>query len=258
MKSLPKNTAQFADYFREHTDSYVLIGGVATLYHEEKRTLSASRGTKDLDIVVLDLSEDETTSAFLNLFKQYIKENKYICTPLSGDKNQNFRFSNPESVLAPGLIEIISKRFVPEEQGTQRLEDSEMSAIALSEDFYELAKKSKTTEVIEELGTAGLPVATPTALILLKAFAYQNLMRSDKKDDRSKAPKHLTDIARLAAILTDGDSIIVTTAVYEPLKTILEKSEEHFPPNKTVNLGWKKNTPAAEVAKSITNRIKVG
>lgn len=224
MKSLPKNTAEFADYFREHTDFYVLIGGVATLYHEEKRTQSASRATKDLDIVVLDLSEEESTSAFLKLFKQYVKENGYTCRPLGGEKNQNFRFSDPTSGVAPRLIEIISKRFVPDEQGTQRIEDSEMSSIALSEDFYELAKNFKTIEVVEALGTPGLPVATPTALILLKAFAYQNLMNSGRKDDQSKAPKHLGDIARLTAILTDTDSVTVSSAVYSPLQAILDSS----------------------------------
>lgn len=256
MKSLPEYTAQFADYFRDFTDSYVLIGGVATLYHEEKRTKSASRVTKDLDIVVLDLTENQNSSRFLSHFKSYVKENNYSCSPLGSGKSQNYRFTDPSTGLAPRIIEIISKRFVPENQGSQRLGDSEMSSIALSDDFYDLAKTCKTIEALSDLGGTSLAVATPPALILLKAFAYQNLINSERVDDRSKASKHIADITRLAAILIDADETSVNRTVFAPLQSILEEVDRHFPNSKIINLGWSRKSTAAEVAQSITQRIK--
>lgn len=259
MKSLPKNTQLFADYFKDYTDSYVLIGGVATLFYEERRTGAASRATKDLDIVVLDLTEDKTPSAFLNRFKDYVKENGYSCVPLGPEKSQNFRFSGPSSGVAPLLIEIISKRFewVPETKGAQRIEESEMSSIALSPDFYEVVKIHRTVEILTELGNEAIPIVKPTALILLKAYAYQNLIQSDRPDDRSKASKHIGDIARLAAVLTNNDAIKVSATVFAPLKFVFDQADQHFAASKLVNLGWKKNTASNVVVETIKGKISL-
>jgi hypothetical protein len=65
MKSTPKNTTEFIRNFQNYLDCFVVIGGTPTLIYLEQRRGNVPRATKDLDIVILDISEDGKGKDFL-------------------------------------------------------------------------------------------------------------------------------------------------------------------------------------------------
>ncbi|EKD55872.1 MAG: hypothetical protein ACD_59C00013G0003 [uncultured bacterium] len=68
-----KGLEYFRDYFKEHSDKYVLIGGIAN--HLALNNVGIEpRVTKDLDIVLVAEAIDE---ALVKLFWEFIKEGQY-------------------------------------------------------------------------------------------------------------------------------------------------------------------------------------
>ena len=96
---------KFKEYFEDHTNKYVFIGGTACDILMDE--LGASfRATKDLDIVliieVLDASFGET-------FWRFIEDGGYDHREKGTDKNQFYRFSNPKDKTFPKMVELFSK-----------------------------------------------------------------------------------------------------------------------------------------------------
>lgn len=58
----------FKDYFRQYSENFILVGGIATHLLLEEVGASRIRPTKDLDIVLIMKPSDD----FLNAIKAYI------------------------------------------------------------------------------------------------------------------------------------------------------------------------------------------
>ncbi len=257
MKAQPKNTSEFLRTFQNFIDCFVVIGGTPTLLYIEQREGILPRKTVDLDIVILDIERTNGNSKFLKTFSQYIDENEYECKQLSSGKAQSYRFTNPKNELAPLIIEISTPREagIPLKRSTQRLEDFEMSSIICESYFIKLLKKHREKIVIEKNTNLALPVAKAALLILMKAFAVDNLKKSENKYDQIKAKKHLNDILRLTRILTDTDEITVSTQAYRHLDTLLMDHKTYFNPARMESCGWKNKT-SEEVQDVLRQMIK--
>ncbi|MCO5144174.1 MAG: nucleotidyl transferase AbiEii/AbiGii toxin family protein [Oligoflexia bacterium] len=256
MKSIPANTPEFARSFAEYSDCYVIIGGTAVLAYIEDRGQSA-RTTTDLDIVILDTSEEKRSKDFLEHFCKYIEDNKYKCDELKDEKSQSYRFTEPENKLAPTQIEISTRRQegLPLKQKAQRIESFEMSAIACEGYFVDLINAHRASVEIE----TGLPLPVPKlpVLILLKAFAYLNLKDSKNSTDKEKAKKHIIDIIRIARVLKEEDKISADQQSYGHLLKVFEMKDALFVEQRLKSCGWPKGTLAQKIVDVINAVIEV-
>jgi hypothetical protein len=252
----PTGLQSFSEYFKDHAEHYVLIGGTAVILHHENVGANSPRKTVDLDVVILDLEQGAKQSAFIQVFKNYVDKNKFECAALSDGKSQAFRFTQQEKPLLPRLIEIASKAmnatnapFKP----TQRIEDISLSTMAFQEPYYSLIKTSKMQIPLTTLGNGAVPTVTLGCLVALKLFAYKNLV--DASD--SKADKHFADLCRLALICTDGDVITVSDEI-KNLISIFE-NEKYIPKNvddKLQSFGWPKKSQLSAVITALKSTFK--
>lgn len=88
--------------------------------------------------------------------------------------------------------------------------------------------------VVDALGKAPVLIANVGALVLLKAFAYENLTG---KDD-SKAKKHLNDILRLSMAIGADAKFVAIPGTNEPLRKIVQNAEALVHTNTLRTLNW--------------------
>lgn len=255
--SVPKHTGDFINDFSDYHDCFSVIGGTPTVLYFEQRLGKSERTTKDLDIVILDISPEKRWKEFLQAFRSYIKKNEYVCKSLSSGKSQSYRFENPKQDLAPKIIEVSSRRSesLSPIQPTQWLEEFEMSAIVCEPYFVDLLKIHKVGIVMgsgQDLPSTKIPV-----LILMKTFAVLNLDKSQNRNDRSKRDKHLNDIARLTRGLTSEDSITVPKIVFEHLVSFLERKSEFYNITRLDSCGWRGADALAKIEQQLRVTIQL-
>ncbi len=90
-----------------------------------------------------------------------------------------------------------------------------MSSIVCEPYIIELL--NRYTENFDLGNGVQLPVPKPSLLILMKSYAVLNLEKSENLREKTKAEKHLKDIARLALGLLEGDHIEVMKDAYDHL-----------------------------------------
>jgi hypothetical protein len=253
--TIPTNTGEFVRQFQIYLDCFVVIGGTPTVLYITEREGKSPRATEDLDIVILDLSDEKRQAAFIGAFKKYVEENGYERKTLASRKSQAYRYTDPKSSLAPKIIEIASRRIegVPTDQAAQRLEQFEMSAMVCEPYFMDLLKTQ-----IEHLKIADglmLPVPKAALLILMKAYAALNLEKSTNPNDHRKFKKHLNDIARLTRVLTEEDSLAVPSDAYVHLDSLLKDKARYFDINRLDSCGWKGKNAGERFEKQLRERI---
>jgi len=218
---------RFREFFREYSEHYVLIGGVATMQWLEQAGLQV-RATRDFDMVLLVEHIDDR---FLNRFWQFVKEGGYSNLQKSTGSRIYYRFTDPQSEDFPSMLEIFSR--VPE--GVELWGDptiipipaeadaSSLSAILMDEDYYAIVRENR-----QSLNT--VPLLLPESLILLKAKAWLDIDQRKREgvhvDDRH-LKKHRTDIFKLAMLLTRDRSIVIPGSVHQDLLAFLA----NFPEN---------------------------
>lgn len=189
----------FRERFRAFEGSFVLIGGAAC---DEWFTAAGLtfRGTKDLDIVlIIEVLAPEAIQA-LRLF---IDEGGYEIRERTSGSPILYRFAKPKNDEFPAMLEFFSRKpdalQLGEGQGVIPVladpDQHSLSALLLDDDYYSLIQQH---HVVND----GLPFATATALIPLKADAWLNLtkdMAAGKKVDSKNIAKHRNDVFRLAA-----------------------------------------------------------
>ena len=218
--------ADFAKYFKDFSDCYSIIGGTATFIYLEERIPGAhNKATKDLDIVVLDLSNDQKQSKFLDRFKSYIEEIKYTAFEGQDGQVKAYRFTDPQNGLAPRQIEIATRRLggIPLNQKAQRLDAFDMSAIVCEPEYLEFVRAHSELKPVFGTSSESIPLSKVIPIIMMKALAYINL----ETTVAHHANRHASDIIRLSAILQDGDQVPVPSKIHEPflkLKTHAEKA----------------------------------
>lgn len=191
---------KFREYFKDDTDGYVIIGGLATALIVEDLGFIA-RATKDIDLVVISKNNEE----FIKKFLRFIKQGDYKTKQRTkNDSKRNlFRFLDSEDKDYPEMLEL----FAIHDENSQIITDGNiipietpefydyLSAILLDRNYYDLLLKH--TSYLN-----GLHIATTEVLIPLKMHAHINLMESKTNYDE----KHLKDVIRLTALL-DGESV---------------------------------------------------
>lgn len=221
---------RFREVFADMTDCYVLIGGTACAL-----TLSGMdirfRATKDFDVV---LTVEALDTAFFARFWAFIRAGRYAdCRKADGER-QFYRFRRPQEPDYPSIIELFSRHPfddpaasgihltpIPAPEGC-----SSLSAILLDDDYYALIHRyARTVE--------GLSVASPEALIVLKAKAWMDLSTrkaAGQSIDGKDIRKHRNDIARLVQAVTE-ETVDLTDRQYGEMADFLAAYEaEPFDP----------------------------
>lgn len=187
---------KFKEYFKDYSDSYVLIGGAACdiIFTENEADF---RATRDLDMVLI---VEALTPEFAGIFWNFIKDGDYRHISGSTGKPQFYRFDKPQVEGFPKMIELFSRTDfeLKSHIGITPLHVSDdissLSAILLDDDYYQVLLDGR---VIEN----GFSVLRPEYLILFKAKAYLDLSSrkaQGEKVDSADIKKHKKDVLRLA------------------------------------------------------------
>lgn len=162
----------FIDHFKEFGDQYVLIGGTACDLALAEAGVDF-RATWDLDIV---LCVEALTRYFVKALWTFIREGEYEIQEKSTGGKQFYRFSKPQRVGYPFMLEFFSR--MPE---VLTFEDSlclipipveeeavSLSAILLDAGYYAWILNGKQM-------LRGVPIVDPEHFIPLKARAWLDL-----------------------------------------------------------------------------------
>jgi len=201
---LIRGLVNFTDYFKDYSDDYVVIGGLATAMIMNDLGFVA-RATKDIDLVVISKDNEPFIKRLLSFIEIAGYKTKQRTT--NDSRHNLFRFLDTDDKTYPEQLEL----FAVHTEDSEILKDSHiipidtpefynyLSAILLDKDYFNLLLEHTTN-------IDGLHIATPEVLIPLKIHAYLNL----KRDGHSDAKKHLTDIIRLSTMLDDEEPIILS------------------------------------------------
>lgn len=219
----------FRQRFREFEGSIVLIGGAAC--DEWFTSLGlAFRATKDLDIVLII---EVLAPAAVRALRAFIADGGYEIRQRTAGTPVLYRFARPTKAEFPFMLELFSRR--PE--GLELREDQEitpipagsdhhsLSAILVNEDYYSLIKTHQTVR-------DGLPFATATSLIPLKARAWLDLTKrlaEGQKIDSKDIAKHRNDVFRLAGTLPGEPGPALPAAITDDLIRFLSSFPEGSP-----------------------------
>lgn len=201
MSQMIKGLDKFQEHFKDHRNSYVLIGGVAC--HEWLASQGlAFRVTKDIDVVLI---VDALDQSFVKRFWEFIEAGQYEIREKDDADRELYRFSRPKTEGYPVMIEVFSRKpgNIDLAAGQQivpvaaRDVATSLSAILLDEEYYELILDNRVQ------GPDG-PFVHPVALIPLKARAWIDLARRKSEGenvDGRDIDKHRADVFRIAATL---------------------------------------------------------
>lgn len=216
----------FKEYFREHADNFILVGGVASYLLLDEAGASRVRPTKDLDIVLMM----KPSGKFLNAIKTYIKTGGYEIQRGNQDQATFYRFREPTDDKFPVMIELFataeSSFELFEGQHIIPVTTSEgiesLSAILLDEEYYSIIKKN----AIEK---DGIYILNERALIPFKAKAYLEI--KERKEDSKNWKKHRGDIINLTvAFLTESSQEKLTGKVRGHFVEFMEQFKKELTP----------------------------
>ncbi len=188
---------KFKEYFKNHTNQYVLIGGTACAILLNELGVSF-RATKDLDIVLIVEALD---SSFGLSFWKFIEDGGYEYRGKDPGKHQFYRFANPKDSSFPKMIELFSRPssnvHLNFEHGLVPIHIDEsivsLSAILLNKVYYDALIQGKHA-------LDGYSVIEIETVILFKIKAWLDLKERKtlkEKIDEKNIKKHKNDIFRL-------------------------------------------------------------
>jgi hypothetical protein len=190
----------FRNYFKDFSDGYVLIGGVACELILDSMLLPF-RPTNDFDLVVV---AENLQYGFGAKLKQFIHDGKYAVGQRKSKQQASFfRFLNPKTEGFPQMLELASNKpaenwiyhFAPLDIGDGK---PSLSAILFDADYYSFICENSVS--IRDLSVISL-----TGIIPLKALAFEELTRSENPAEKNllNIEKHLDDIFVFANLLPD-------------------------------------------------------
>lgn len=245
----------FKKYFKDFTDQYVLIGGVACSVVMEAVGLDF-RATKDLDIV---LCVETLNDGFVSRFWDYVNAGKYENRQKSTGKKLFYRFYDPHDQTFPKMLELFSRKPDALDIGEDSFltpipteEDlSSLSAILLDDAYYALVREARTK-------IDGLPIIPEQFLIPFKAKAWLNLIRqrdNGESVDERDIKKHRNDVFRLFRLLAPESTVFLPVSIQNDLKSFLNRisSESSF---NLKDLGFR-NMPLETVLDSLRNIYQI-
>lgn len=200
----------FKEHFKNHTDSFVIIGGTACSVLLEVAGLEY-RVTKDIDIILyVETLQPELGKAFWD----FVKQGGYQNFQKSTGKKVCYRFEKPSNTGYPEMLELFSAK--PEgfdlAVGSHLTpipfnhEASSLSAILLDGDYYPFVQAGRKM-------VRGLPVLGAEYLIPLKAKAFLDLSEKHRRGDKVDSKnirKHQNDVFRLFPLLTEQTRVTLS------------------------------------------------
>lgn len=223
---------KFREAFAGFTDNYVIIGGTACDIALSDTNMKP-RATDDIDMILI---VEKVTKEYGEAFWQFIRDGEYKAGKRKkSDKTPTYtlyRFTT-EKAGYPVQIELLSRHseVLGEPSGFHiepiPLSDdlSSLSAIIMDDDYYELTIANSTVE-------DNLRVATPVALICLKARAYLNLLgeRAVGRQVNSKdIRKHKTDVLKLIATASIPEPVAIPEPVFDSVMEYAAAIESELP-----------------------------
>ena len=220
---------KFREYFKEFTESYIIIGGTACDIILEDAGFTP-RATKDFDIIlVVEVLKPE----FVKKFWAFIVDGNYSQKEKSPDERKYYRFINPENKAFPKQVELFSR--IPDLLDMDNeihltpipIDDdiSSLSAILLDKDYY---KYTIAHSIVED----GVHIANIEALICLKAKAFIDLSirkANGEKIDEKNIRKHKTDIFRMAVMLTAENIFELPPSIKSDLREFTDAVKHNLP-----------------------------
>ncbi|MEA1973920.1 MAG: hypothetical protein U9N10_00025 [Bacillota bacterium] len=241
---------KFKEYFENHKNQYVFIGGTACDILMDE--LGAPfRATKDLDIVLIIEALD---ISFGDTFWQFIEDGGYKHRQKSTGKNQFYRFTKPEDKDFPKMIELFSKKpnnfelKFDTELTPIHIDESivSLSAILLNDAYYNLLVRGKL--IVE-----GYSLIEIETVILFKMKAWIDLKKrkeAGEQIDSKNIKKHRNDIFRLLVNVNPSSRVEIMGEIKEDLNEFIEMIHLDKPDLK--NLGIKR-TKFSELMKILKN-----
>lgn len=222
-----KGLELFRRRFAGRSAGFVLIGGAAC--HEWfTRAALTFRATKDLDLVIVVEVIDD---AFVEAFRTFVEDGGYETRERFDGTPELHRFSAPTQPDFPFMLELFSRK--PEGLALRAGQTvipvgapeaaASLSAILLDDDYYRTLQE-------HAMELDGLPVATTSVLVPLKARAWLDLTerraRGERVDQRD-IDKHRNDVFRLAAVLP-GEPVTLPLTVRDDVERFLDAfPDEH-------------------------------
>ncbi len=214
---------KFKEYFKDYTDSYVLIGGAACdiLFTENEANF---RATRDLDMVLI---VEELSKEFVATFWEFIKDGQYRHVFGSKKSPQFYRFDQPQVQGFPKMIELFSRMNFALKNNVGitpiHIDDtvSSLSAILLDDDYYGLLVDGKVVE-------NGCSVLRSEYLILFKSKAYLDLKKRKEQGetiDSTDIKKHKKDILRLSVEMVLNPVCSLPISVKNDIKQFISQLE---------------------------------
>lgn len=219
----------FKEYFKDHQDCYLIIGGTACDIIIEEANFTP-RATNDIDVILI---VEAITQAFVKRFWEFVKDGQYTVQQKETEKKNCYRFKKPQTADFPKQVELFCRvpdvidaaddahlTPIPVEEGL-----SSLSAILLDENYYNYARghSTKTDEVHH---------ANPEALICLKAFAYlSNKARKESGQEvkNEDIVKHKYDVFRLTLMLTPNDIFELPDSIKKDMQQFADVVKNDLP-----------------------------
>lgn len=226
-----KGIHNFAEYFKEHQGTYIIIGGTACEIIINKAELEPRR-TKDIDIIIII---EALTNAFVNRFWEFVNDAGYTTKQVNQTERKHYRFTHPTNEDFPFQIELFSRRpDIFEGSEISKLtklpttEDlSSLSAILMDDTYYNLTIQNSQIE-------NGLHYAGIESLICLKAKAFLDINGRKIKGeivDNSDIKKHRNDVFRLGMLLPNDGFFTLSETVKKDLSDFLNDVNDNLPPD---------------------------
>jgi len=228
---------KFKEYFKDHTNQYVFIGGTACDIIMDE--LGAPfRATKDLDMVVIIEALDKS---FGETFWKFIDDGGYENRQKSNGNNQFYRFTKPSDQSFPKMIELFSRSPIDFELKFEtgltpiHIDESilSLSAILLNDIYYDLLLKGNKT--VDDYSIIEIET-----VILFKIKAWLDMKKRRENGehvDSKNIKKHKNDVFRLLTNVTPSVKINTEIEVKNDVNKFIELIEEDKPDIK--NLGIK-------------------
>lgn len=212
---------KFRDFFKSHTDKYVLIGGAAcSIVFDEIG--GDFRATKDLDVVLI---VENINDEFGRTFWEFIRQANYNGIETGEPQKQFYRFKDPADKAYPKMIELFSRKpdmkLLPDAHlSPVHISDdvSSLSAILLNDDYYAFLQSGK--RVID-----GLSVLDEKYLIPFKTKAWCELIARRKEGEEGNSRhirKHYRDVYKLLLLLPDDERVILSDQVKSDMETFVD------------------------------------
>jgi hypothetical protein len=248
---------RFKEFFKEHNDCYLIIGGTACDIILEDAGFTP-RATDDIDLILI---VEALKPDFVKKFWDFIKEGGYQKQQKEAEKRNCYRFALPANPDFPKQIELFSREPdvidledtahltpIPVEEGL-----SSLSAILLDEDYYHFTRNNSELR-------DGVHFAKAQTLICLKAFAYLNNKQRKAQGQNVREvdiKKHKNDIFRLTLMLTEGTEFELPEKIKTDLQQFATETKTDLPDPAIFKQNGFPKTDMQEVFKLLTKAFKL-